>query len=151
MTDLGYYLSSITPKANNVLHVTLDPITSDKEISRQVQSASQCVIDALGENIPHTVVATSAYNMHALISTKYRNGHCFLAGDSAHQWLPAGGLGMNVGVADAANLAWKLEAILNGYGGTHLLDLFKIERRAIADSTRHFALSLGYTSYLQHL
>ena len=78
-----------------------------------------------------------------MLGSKYRNGRCFLAGDSAHQWLPAGGLGMNVGVADPADLAWNLEAILKGYGGTYFLDLFEIEQRPIADSTRCFALSLG--------
>ena len=125
------------------VHFIFNPETSDEEIDRKVQNASQCVVHALGENIPHTVVAASGYNMHALVSTKYRNGRCFLAGDSAHQWLPAGGLGMNTGLADVADLAWKLEAILKGYGGTHLLDSFEIERRPIDDSTRRFALSLG--------
>ena len=125
------------------LHTIFDPKTSDEEIDRRVQNASQCVVHAMGENIPHTIVAVSAYNMHALVSTKYRNGRCFLAGDSAHQWLPAGGLGMNTGLADTADLAWKLEAVLKGYGGTHLLDSFEIERRPIADSTRRFTLSLG--------
>ena len=130
-------------KGEFALHTIFDPKSSDEEIDRRVQNASQCIVHAMGENIPHTIVAVSAYNMHALVSTKYRNGRCFLAGDSAHQWLPAGGLGMNAGLADAADLAWKLEAVLKGYGGTHLLDSFEIERRPIADSTRCFALSLG--------
>ena len=133
----------LNTKGEYALHTIFDPKTSDEEIDRRVQNASQCVVHAMGENIPHTIVAVSAYNMHALVLTKYRNRRCFLAGDSAHQWLPAGGLGMNAGLADAADLAWKLEAVLKGYGGTHLLDSFEIERRPIADSTRRFALSFG--------
>ena len=125
------------------VHCVFDPNTSDEEIDGQVRNASQCVVQALGENIRLTVVAASGYNMHALVSTKYRNGRCFLAGDSAHQWLPAGGMGMNAGLADVTDLAWKLEAVLKGYGGMHILDSYEIERRPIDDATRRFALSFG--------
>ena len=133
----------LNAKGEYALHTIFDPKTSDEEIDRRVQNASQLVVHAMGENIPHTVAAVSAYYMHALVSTKYQNGRCFLAGDSAHQWLPAGGLGLNTGVADTADLAWKLEAVLKGYGGTYLLDSFEMERRPIGDSTRRFALSFG--------
>ena len=122
------------------LHATFDPKTSDEEIDRRVQNASQLVVHAMGENIPHTVVAASAYSMPAVVSTKFRDRRCFLVGDSAHQ---CGGLGMNTSLADAADLAWKLEAVLKGYGGPHLLNSFEIERRPIAESTRNFAYSFG--------
>ena len=141
-------------KGEFAIHATFDSKTSDEEIEKRVQNASQCVVHTQGENFPHTVVAVSAYNMHTLILTKYQNGRCFLASDSAHQWLPAGGLGLNTGVADTANLAWKLEVVLNGYGGTHLLDSFEIERRPIADSTKRFAFTLGtpiISSFMRHI
>ena len=152
--DISGVVVLLSNTGEYALHATFDPKTSDEEIDRRVQNASQLVVHAMGENIPHTVADVSAYYMHALISTKYRNGRCFLAGDSAHQWLPSGGLGMNAGLADTADLAWKLEAILKGYGGTHLLDSFEIERRPIADSTRRFALSFGtpiISGFLRHI
>lgn len=135
----------LSDKGEFALHISLPPTTPDQELENYVRNASQCVVDAMGVNVPHTIVIASHYNMHALISTKYRQGHCFLAGDSAHQWLPAGGLGMNTGISDAADLAWKLEAVLKGFGGPHLLDSYEIERRPLADATRRFALSFGST------
>ena len=141
--NISAFLVTLSTKGEFAIHATFDSKTSDEEIDRQVQNASQLVVHAMGESIPHTVAAVSAYNKHALISTKYRNGRCFLAGDSAHQWLPTAGLGMNAGLADTVDLAWKLEAVLKRYGGTHLLDSFEMERRPIADSTRRFTLSFG--------
>ena len=138
----GLLISLNTNKGEYALRVDFDPKTSDEDINRQLRNTSQCVIDAVGENIPHNVVAASSYKTHVLLSTNYQNGRCFLAGDSAHQWGTAGGLGMNVGVADAADLAWKLGAVLKGYGGAHLLDSYETERRPIADSTRRFAFML---------
>ncbi len=130
-------------EGNFAIHITSPPDTPDKDIQNIVENISQCFASIIGANLPHTVVGVSAYSMHALVSTKYREGRCFLAGDSAHQWLPAGGLGMNVGVSDAANLAWKLEAVLKGYGGPHLLDSYETERRVLADVTRRFSITYG--------
>ena len=134
------FLVLLNAKGEYALHTIFDPKTSDEEIDRRVQNASQCVVHAMGENIPHTIVDVSAYDMPAVVSTKFRSRLCFLVGDSAHQ---CGGLGMNTSLADAADLAWKLEAVLKGYGGAHLLDSFEIERRPIAESTRNFAYSFG--------
>ena len=81
--------------------------------------------------------------MHTLLSTKFHEGRCFLVGDSAHQWPPVGGLGMNTGISDVGDLGWKLEAVLKGYGGPHLLESYENERRPLDDSTRRFVAYLG--------
>ncbi|GAB2954622.1 FAD-dependent monooxygenase [Streptomyces pseudoechinosporeus] len=61
----------------------------------------------------------------------YRVGRVFLAGDAAHVHTPAGGMGMNTGLQDAANLSWKLAATLNGHGPADLLDTYQAERHPI--------------------
>ena len=138
-------LVNLNTKGDFILHITLPPSTSDELLESYVHNASQCVVEIVGADIPHVVVAVSGYNMHGLMSTKFNVGRCFFAGDSAHQWLPAGGLGLNSGVGDAFNIAWKLNAVLKGYGGPYLLDSYAAERKPKTDSVRRFALSFGGT------
>jgi hypothetical protein len=57
----------------------------------------------------------------------------FICGDAAHVWMPLGGYGMNAGIADAANLAWKLAAVLKGWAARALLDAYHVERQPITD------------------
>ncbi|MFB6439009.1 FAD-dependent oxidoreductase [Streptomyces sp. NPDC056411] len=61
----------------------------------------------------------------------YRVGRVFLAGDAAHVHSPAGGQGMNTGLQDAANLSWKLAAVLHGQAPTSLLDSYQAERHPV--------------------
>ncbi|MGH3670826.1 MAG: FAD-dependent monooxygenase [Pseudonocardiaceae bacterium] len=62
---------------------------------------------------------------------RYRVGRVFLAGDAAHCHSPAGGQGMNTGMQDAANLGWKLAAVLQGWGDDRLLDSYHAERHRV--------------------
>lgn len=64
---------------------------------------------------------------------RYRVGRVFLAGDAAHIHSPAGGQGMNTGLQDAANLAWKLALVCRGTAGDRILDSYSPERSAIGD------------------
>ena len=68
----------------------------------------------------------------ALVAECYGAGRVFLAGDSVHLFTPTGGFGMNTGVDDAANLAWKLAAMVQGWGGDGLLASYEAERKPIA-------------------
>jgi 2-polyprenyl-6-methoxyphenol hydroxylase-like FAD-dependent oxidoreductase len=63
----------------------------------------------------------------------YRAGRVFLAGDAAHVHSPAGGQGMNTGMQDACNLAWKLALVVRGIGSESLLDSYSAERSPVAD------------------
>jgi 2-polyprenyl-6-methoxyphenol hydroxylase-like FAD-dependent oxidoreductase len=74
----------------------------------------------------------STYHVHHRVAEHFRKGRAFLLGDAAHIHSPAGGQGMNTGIGDAINLAWKLKAVLAGQGADHLLDTYEIERRAFA-------------------
>ena len=133
----------LNTRGEYAMHAFAPPNTADEELEKYVKNADELIKKVIGKNIAYTLVAASGYNMHALLSTKFREGRCFLAGDSAHQWLPAGGLGLNTGIGDVGDLGWKLEAAVKGYGGAHLLDSYENERRPLVDSTRRFALSFG--------
>lgn len=80
-----------------------------------------------------TWVAT--FRIHRRIVPSFRAGRVFLAGDAAHIHSPVGGQGMNLGVQDAFNLAWKLALVTRGAGRPILLDSYQAERHPIAAAT----------------
>ncbi len=73
----------------------------------------------------------SCYHVHHRIAAEFRHGRVFLLGDAAHLHSPAGAQGMNTGIGDAINLAWKLEQVVGGAPAT-LLDSYEPERRGFA-------------------
>jgi 2-polyprenyl-6-methoxyphenol hydroxylase-like FAD-dependent oxidoreductase len=79
----------------------------------------------------------------ALVAERFVEGRVILAGDSAHVFTPTGGFGMNTGIDDAANLAWKLAAILQGWGSPGLLASYELERKPIAQRNVHAARELS--------
>jgi FAD binding domain len=74
----------------------------------------------------------STYRVHHRVAEHFRSGRLLLLGDAAHIHSPAGGQGMNTGIGDAINLAWKLTAVLTGRAPESLLDTYEAERRAFA-------------------
>jgi hypothetical protein len=70
--------------------------------------------------------------VHHRVADHFRKGRVFLAGDAAHLHTPVGGQGMNTGIGDAVNLAWKLAAVLRGRADASLLDSYEPERIASA-------------------
>jgi len=70
----------------------------------------------------------SAYRIHSRRVDKFNDGRCFLAGDAAHIHTPAGGQGMNTGIQDSYNLAWKLAFVLKGKAEESLLETYNTER-----------------------
>ena len=68
------------------------------------------------------------YTFHARVADRWRNGRVLLAGDAAHLMPPFAGQGMNGGMKDVANLAWKLAAVLAGQAGDEVLDTYEVER-----------------------
>lgn len=81
-----------------------------------------------------TVDWATTYRSHHRLAPRYRMGRVFLAGDSSHLHSPAGGLGMNTGVADAVNLAWKLADVSSGRASAAILDTYEEERRPVAQA-----------------
>jgi 2-polyprenyl-6-methoxyphenol hydroxylase-like FAD-dependent oxidoreductase len=87
----------------------------------------------------------STYRVHHRVAARFREGRVFLLGDAAHVHSPVGGQGMNTGIGDAVNLAWKLAAVLNGGAGDGLLATYEPERigfarRLVATTDRVFSL-----------
>ncbi|MGA2190518.1 MAG: FAD-dependent monooxygenase [Steroidobacteraceae bacterium] len=74
----------------------------------------------------------SVYHVHHRVTDHFRKGRAFLLGDAAHIHTPVGGQGMNTGIGDAINLAWKLRAVLATQAPASLLDTFESERKAFA-------------------
>jgi len=76
----------------------------------------------------------STYRIHHRCVERFRDGRCFLLGDAAHVHSPMGGQGMNTGLQDAYNLAWKLALVIAGRAEPSLLDSYDAERRPVAEA-----------------
>lgn len=74
----------------------------------------------------------STYNVHHRVADRFRDGRVFLLGDAAHVHSPVGGQGMNTGIGDAVNLAWKLAAVVHGTSPAWVLETYETERIAFA-------------------
>jgi hypothetical protein len=74
---------------------------------------------------------SSNFRIGMRLAANYRKGRGFLAGDAAHIHPPTGGQGMNTGIQDAYNLAWKMALVLQGKASPQLLDTYEAERRAV--------------------
>jgi 4,5-epoxidase len=75
---------------------------------------------------------TSLFRIQRRLVERYRRGRVFLAGDAAHIHSPFGGQGLNTGIGDAENLAWKLVLVAKGIADEQLLDTYQAERRPVA-------------------
>ncbi|MBV9547829.1 MAG: FAD-dependent monooxygenase [Chloroflexi bacterium] len=97
------------------------------------ERAGQLVRTAVGvPDLPVEIVSTASFVSSARVAQSYSSGRVFLVGDAAHEMTPAGGHGMNTGIEDAHNLAWKLAAVVRGYAGPSLLDSYQAERQPVA-------------------
>jgi hypothetical protein len=81
-------------------------------------------------NLPveYEILAANGWTLHLLMAERLMDRRVFIAGDAAHLVIPAGGLGLNTGIGDAYDLAWKLAGRLGGWGGSKLLDGYEAER-----------------------
>ncbi|WP_327292718.1 FAD-dependent monooxygenase [Streptomyces sp. NBC_01198] len=88
-----------------------------------------------------TLHEVTSWTVEAVIAERYRHGRVFLVGDAAHRQPPAVGLGLNTGIQDVHNLAWKLAAVLSGKAGDSLLDAYEAERRPVGQYNLGWAMS----------
>ncbi|MGE5538059.1 MAG: FAD-dependent monooxygenase [Gemmatimonas sp.] len=101
-----------------------------------------------GRDFAFELLDVMPWTRRQLLADRFRVGRIFLAGDAVHQMPPTATLGMNTGVAEAADLAWKLAAVLEGWGGDALLDSYEAERRPVADRNAASSLRLFQQSKL---
>ncbi len=97
-----------------------DGLASDRSVMRLLEP----FVDFSAVEIERRVV----YTFHARVADRWRKGRVLLAGDAAHLMPPFAGQGMNSGMKDVANLAWKLAAVVAGQAGDDILDTYEIER-----------------------
>jgi len=105
------------------LHATVD---SDAEMATTFEKMVAMPID-------YEMLSVTEWRQNLLLAERFGEGRVFLAGDAVHLVIPTGGLGMNSGVAEAVDLAWKLAAVLQGWGGPGLLASYEIERRQVGE------------------
>jgi len=92
---------------------------------------------------PEDIIRNTIYTFHARIAEQFRAGRILLAGDSAHLTPPFAGQGMNAGLRDAGNLAWKLTSVINGKSNDAILDSYFEERRDPAWAMIQLAVVMG--------
>jgi putative polyketide hydroxylase len=112
---------------------------------------SELIRKAVGvEDLDVSVLGVNPWQASAIVSDRYRVGDVFLAGDAAHEMPPTGGFGLNTGVQDVHNLAWKIAAVLFGKADDKLLDSYHSERQPlgqiITQNSLANALSMGRTA-----
>ncbi len=99
-----------------------------EEIEEQIKRDAELELDITNVNW------FSTYKVHTRHVNKFSEGRCFLAGDAAHIHTPAGAQGMNTGIQDAYNLAWKLAMVLRGMAGEKILGTYNEERLENAEN-----------------
>jgi 2-polyprenyl-6-methoxyphenol hydroxylase-like FAD-dependent oxidoreductase len=136
--EAGRY-TIITPQGMSFSLLPMD----GKELYRMMlyveptKATADRVLDAIrssiGEDIPFEMVGDVLHWVpRVTMAEQFRVGRVFIAGDAAHTMPTAGGFGMNTGILDAADLGWKLAAVLRGWGGPKLLDSYHAERKPAA-------------------
>jgi 3-(3-hydroxy-phenyl)propionate hydroxylase len=92
---------------------------------------------------PEDVIRRAIYTFHARIASQFRKGRVLLLGDAAHVTPPFAGQGMNSGLRDAHNVAWKLELVLKGLADESIMDSYEQERRDPAWAMIQLAVAMG--------
>jgi 2-polyprenyl-6-methoxyphenol hydroxylase-like FAD-dependent oxidoreductase len=126
--------------------LALRRIGADRDERPRIPSDEEVIADAkrrLGVDRKIEVINRSTWRSAREVAARYRNERVFLVGDAAHRFLPTGGQGMNTGIADAHNLAWKLALVWRGALEPSVLDSYDSERRPVGNITADFQLSTG--------
>ena len=97
----------------------------------------------VGPDFHYDVISKEDWISRRLVADKLSHGRVFICGDAAHVWIPHGGYGMNAGIADAANLAWKLAATLKGWASPGILDTYSAERQPITEQASRLITDLA--------
>ena len=102
-----------------------------------------------GGAFPHEILSVLPWQRRDHVAERYGEGRVLIAGDAAHECSPTAGLGMHTGIEEAVNLAWKLAAMIDGWGGANLVASYESERRPVA--VRNVALSTATFSGLRSI
>ena len=146
----GYPMSVGNPPDDGVL-LTVDNadrwllVVADDTATLDEAAAVQRVQRAVGRSdVPVRILGFMPWSPAARVAERYAAGRLLLAGDAAHQMTPSGAFGLNVGIADAHNLAWKLGAVAAGWADPAILASYDAERRPVGA----FATDQSYQQFL---
>ena len=118
------------PYTEFVLAFLYDPQQTAAEDMSQEELAGR--IDALvGEHVEAEILGVAGWQVNAQVADRYQSGRVFCMGDAVHRHPPTNGLGLNMSIADADNLAWKLALALDGRAGPGLLESYTAERQPV--------------------
>jgi 2-polyprenyl-6-methoxyphenol hydroxylase-like FAD-dependent oxidoreductase len=124
-----------------IYHMRIDPAAGQRVADFTPERCRELIRQAVGRpDLAVEIVSVQPWQPQAGVADRFRAGRVFLAGDAAHVNPPAGGFGLNTGVADAHNLAWKLAFVLAGTAGPGMLDTYEDERRPVALSVLEQAM-----------
>ncbi|MEV0711619.1 FAD-dependent oxidoreductase [Nocardia aurea] len=154
--NMGSVLSWIMNQRVRGVLITIDPagdewmleVPLDGAVEISEDSAPSLLRAALGADIDARIISSRTWTMRSTGVDRWRDasGRVFVIGDAAHTFPPTGGFGMNTGIQDAHNLAWKLAAALEGWAAPDLLDSYEVERRPVArfngEQSEHNALAM---------
>ena len=140
------FMAAVDGKGEFAFHTQLRAHEIESEITQN--RALALFQAAVGAPISAEILSFGSWIAgYALVAEQFQRGRVFIAGDAAHLFTPAGGLGYNTAIEDAVNLGWKLATVVRGQAGHGLLASYEAERRPIAERNtgyaRQFAESLG--------
>jgi 2-polyprenyl-6-methoxyphenol hydroxylase-like FAD-dependent oxidoreductase len=127
-TDRGVFGFGSLTHGDLLIQTTEDDLGISDDAPMTLPEFQDSIRRVLGADLPlEDVTRLSRYGLQARQAERYRDGRILLAGDAAHQF-PATGIGINFGMLDAVNLAWKLAAVIAGWAPAGLLDTYHDER-----------------------
>jgi 2-polyprenyl-6-methoxyphenol hydroxylase-like FAD-dependent oxidoreductase len=140
------FMAAVDGKGEFAFHTQLRQHEIETEITQD--RALAMFQAAVGVPVKAELLSTGTWLAgYALVADQFQRGRVFIAGDAAHLFTPAGGLGYNTAIEDAVNLGWKLAAAVRGEAGPALLASYQAERQPNAERNtgyaRRFADSLG--------
>lgn len=112
-------------------HVFMSPVLG---LENEAQTLANRLKAALAVPAEVEIVATDAWAPYCQVAARFRKGRVFLVGDSAHRFPPSGGLGLNTGIMEAHNIAWKIAMFEAGKAGESILDTYESECRSAAET-----------------
>ena len=104
------------------------------DVERDEEQRKNAIQKATGHpDLEFKIITTGRWELKGAVANTFQSGRVFLAGDVAHSLPPTrGGYGVNTGIHDAHNLAWKLASVINGRSSPKLLDSYSTERHEVA-------------------
>jgi 2-polyprenyl-6-methoxyphenol hydroxylase-like FAD-dependent oxidoreductase len=136
--DRRAFMAAVDGKSEFAFHTQLRAQELEQDITHD--RAVSMFQAAVGKAIDVDVLSRGSWVAgYALVAERFQIGRVFIAGDAAHLFTPAGGLGYNTAVDDAVNLGWKFAEVVRGRAGPGLLDTYALERQPIAFRNTRFA------------